>query len=148
MPQIIETHRNGFTISTDPKRLNMDAICDLLANAYWTKGRTRFHYENAVNHSLVFGVYEKEKQIGVARVVSDYTIFAYLLDVFIHEDYRGHGLGTWLIETILTHPDLATVRRWMLTTDDAHALYQKFDFTLLDHPQNWMHRLRPLSGEA
>lgn len=147
MPQIIETHRNGFTISTDPKLLNMDAICDLLSNAYWTKGRARFHYENAFNHSLVFGVYENKKQIGVARVVSDYTIFAYLLDVFIHADYRGHGLGTWLIETILTHPDLATVRRWLLTTDDAHTLYQKFDFTPLDHPQNWMQRLRPFPGE-
>lgn len=148
MPQIIETHRNEFTITNDPTRLDMNTICDLLSHAYWTKGRPRERTEDAIKNSLVFGVYAGSKQIGVARVVTDYNIFAYLLDVFIHEDYRGQGLGTWLIETILTHPDLATVRRWMLTTDDMHALYKKFDFTPLDHPENWMQRIRPFHGEA
>ena len=147
MPQIIELQRGEFTISTDPARLDLDTVFDLLARAYWTKGRTRAHTENAFNNSLAFGVYTRGKQIGVARVISDFTMVAYLLDVFIHEEYRGHGLGAWLIESIFNHPDLANVRRWLLTTDDAHNLYKKFGFTLLEHPENWMQRIRPFPGE-
>ena len=93
MPQSIETHRDQFTISNDPARLDLDAILDFFTRAYWTRGRPRERTERALTNSLVFGVYEGKRQIGIARVISDYAIFAYICDVFIHEDYRAHGLG-------------------------------------------------------
>ena len=141
MPQILETHKDNFTISTDPARLNVDAICDFLTRAYWAAGRPRERTERAISNSLVFGLYDGEKQIGLARVVSDYAVFAYLCDVFIHEDYRGKGLGKWLMETVHNHPDLQGLRRWILATRDAHGLYGQFGWTLLDHPERWMHKL-------
>jgi GNAT superfamily N-acetyltransferase len=147
MAQIIETRRERFIVSADPARLDMDAVCDFLARSYWAKKRPREKTELAFANSLVFGVYDGQRQIGVARVVTDYSIVAYLCDVFIHEDYRAQGIGKWLIETILAHPDLKDIRRWLLVTDDAHGLYQKFDFTNLDAPENWMQRFRPFAGE-
>lgn len=140
MPQIIETHRDQFTISTDPARLDVDVIADMLTRAYWAKGRTRDMIARYIQHSLTFGVYDGNRQIGLARVVSDYTTFAWLCDVFIHEDYRAHGIGKWLIETVHSHPDLQGLRRWMLATRDAHGLYEQFGWTLLDHPERWMHK--------
>jgi GNAT superfamily N-acetyltransferase len=140
MSQIIETHRDQFTISTDPARLDVDAIADMLRRAYWAQGRTRDMIARYIQHSLTFGVYDGERQIGLARVVSDYTTFAWLCDVFIHEDYRGHGIGIWLMETVHGHPDLQGLRRWLLATRDAHGLYEQFGWTLLDHPERWMHK--------
>lgn len=140
MPQIIETHRDQFTISTDPARLDIDAIADMLTRAYWAQGRTRDVIARYLQHSLTFGIYDGKRQIGLARVVSDYTTFAWLCDVFIHEDYRGHGLGKWLMETVHGHPDLQGLRRWILATRDAHGLYEQFGWTLLDHPERWMHK--------
>jgi N-acetylglutamate synthase-like GNAT family acetyltransferase len=138
MPQTLETHRDNFTISTDPSRLDIDAIVDMLTRAYWAIGRPRERTERAIKNSLVFGVYDGEKQIGVARVVSDYSIFAYLCDVFIHEDYRAHGLGKWLIQTIMEHPDLKEMRRWVLVTSDAHGLYEQYGFSSIEDPEHWM----------
>lgn len=143
-----ETKRGDFIISTNPARLDFDAICDFLSRAYWAKGRPRPATERAYASSLVFGLYDGRRQIGVARVVSDTIIFAYMMDVFVHEDYRGRGLGTWLIETVLTHPDLKDVRRWMLATDDAHELYNRFGFERLDKPGNWMQRVKPFPLEC
>jgi N-acetylglutamate synthase-like GNAT family acetyltransferase len=148
MPQMIETHRDNFTISTDPARLDLDAIVDMLTRAYWAIGRPRERTERAVQNSLVFGVYQGDKQIGLARVVSDYSIFAYLCDVFIHEDYRAHGLGKWLIQTIMEHPDLKEMRRWVLVTTDAHGLYRQFGFTSIDEPDHWMQNFKRFPDEA
>ena len=147
MLQILETHRDPFTISTDPARLDIDAICDFLKRAYWANTRSRERTERAIQNSLVFGVYDGDKQIGVARVVSDYSIFAYLCDVFIHEDYRTHGLGKWLIQTILEHPDLREMRRWVLVTNDAHGLYKQYGFTAIEDPEHWMQMFRRFPGE-
>jgi len=147
MPQLLETYKDNFTISTDPARLNVDAICDFLTRAYWALGRPRERTERALNNSLVFGLYDGEKQIGLARVVSDYAIFAYLCDVFIHEDYRAHGLGKWLIETVMSHPDLQGLRRWTLATRDAHELYRQFGWDDLQSPDKWMEILHPFLGE-
>jgi N-acetylglutamate synthase-like GNAT family acetyltransferase len=147
MPQIMETQRGKFTISTDPARLDLDVICDFLKRAYWANTRSRERTERAMKNSLVFGVYNGEKQIGVARVVSDYSIFAYLCDVFIHEDYRAHGLGKWLIETILQHPDLEDMRRWVLVTNDAHGLYMQFGFTSIEDPEHCMQMFRRFPEE-
>jgi N-acetylglutamate synthase-like GNAT family acetyltransferase len=148
MPQMIETHRDQFTISTDPARLDVDAIVDMLARAYWAIGRPRERTERGIKNSLVFGIYDGNKQIGVARVISDYSIFAYLCDVFIHEDYRTHGLGKWLIQTILEHPDLREMRRWVLVTNDAHGLYKQFGFTSLEDPERWMQMFKLFPEET
>ena len=140
MPQIIESHRESFTISTDPARLNIDAIADMLTRAYWAKGSTREVIARYLQYSLTFGVFEGNRQIGLARVVSDYTTFAWLCDVFIHEDFRGLGLGKWLLETVHSHPDLQGLRRWMLATHDAHGLYEQYGWTPLASPQRWMEK--------
>ncbi len=140
MPAIIETQRDNLIISTDPARLDIDAIHSFLTRAYWAKGRTREVIARYVQYSLVFGVYDGARQVGLARIVSDYTTFAWLCDVFIHEDYRGKGTGKWLIETILAHPDLQGLRRIMLTTHDAHGLYAKYGFQAVATPENWMEK--------
>lgn len=147
MTQIMEIHRDQFTLSADPSRLDMNAVYDFLSRSYWANTRPRERTDDAFANSLVFGLHEGSRQIGMARVVTDYSIVAYLCDVFIHEDYRGHGLGKWLIQSILEHPRLLHVRRWLLATDDAHGLYQQFDFTQLTEPEKWMQRLRPFPGE-
>ena len=147
MPQMIEAKRDQFIISTDRARLDIEAISDFLTRAYWANTRPRERTERAIQNSLVFGVYEGDKQIGVARVVTDYSIFAYLCDVFIHEDYRAHGLGKWLIQTIMEHPDLKDMRRWVLVTNDAHGLYKPFGFTGIEAPEHWMQLFRRFPEE-
>ncbi len=147
MPQIFELQRDRFTISTDPDRLDIDAIVGMLSRAYWAIGRPRERTERALRNSLVFGIYDGERQIGVARVVTDYSIFAYLCDVFIHEEYRAAGLGKWLIQTIMGHPELAGMRRWVLVTNDAHGLYSQYGFTSLDNPGEWMQNFKPVWEE-
>jgi len=140
MLQILETQKDNYTISTDLARLDIDAIAVMLTRAYWAQGRTREMIARYVQHSLVFGIYHENQQVGLARIVSDYTTFAWLCDVFIHEEHRGKGLGKWLMETIHSHPDLQGLRRWILATRDAHGLYEQFGWTLLDHPERWMHK--------
>jgi len=147
MTQTFETRRDTFTISTDPSRLDMNAVHDFLARSYWAKTRPREYTDAAFANSLVFGLYEGSRQVGMARVVTDFIIVAYLCDVFIHEDFRGYGLGKWLMQTMLEHPDLLHVRRWLLATDDAHGLYQQFGFEPLTDVEKWMQRLRPFPGE-
>ena len=148
MPQILEAHRDNFTISTDPARLDADAVAEMLARAYWAQGRPRERVERALANSLVFGLYDGEEQIGLARVVSDYAIFAYVCDVFIHEDYRAQGLGKWLMQTVHSHPDLQGLRRWALVTRDAHELYRQFGWEMLASPNSWMEILTPFQGEG
>jgi GNAT superfamily N-acetyltransferase len=147
MTNFFEAHRKNIIISTDPARLDMDAVCDFLSRSYWAQTRPRGKTELAVANSLVFGVYDGQRQIGFARVVTDCSIIAYLCDVFIHEDYRAQGIGKWLVKTILAHPDVKDVRRWLLATDDASGLYRRHGFDTLPEPEKWMQRLRPFAGE-
>jgi GNAT superfamily N-acetyltransferase len=147
MTQLMEIHRDQFTISTDPSRLDMNTVYDFLSHSYWAKTRPHERTDAAFANSLVFGLYEGNQMIGMGRVVTDLAVFAYLCDVFIHEDYRGYGLGKWLLQSILDHPDLSHVRRWLLATDDAHGLYQQFGFEQLTQVEKWMQRLRPFPGE-
>jgi GNAT superfamily N-acetyltransferase len=147
MMLIIEIHRDQFTISTDPSRLDMNAVYDFLSRSYWAKGRPRERTDQAFANSLVLGLYEGSRQIGLARVVTDFSVIAYLCDVFIHEDFRGQGLGKWLMQSMFEHPDLKHIRRWLLATDDAHGLYQQFGFEQLPEVEKWMQRLRPFPGE-
>jgi N-acetylglutamate synthase-like GNAT family acetyltransferase len=139
----MECKRDNFTISDDPARLDLDAICDFLSRAYWADKRPRDVIEKSIRFSLNFGVYDGDRQIGFTRVVTDRAIFAYLCDVFIHEDYRGHALGKWMMECVLSHPDLQGIKRWCLLTRDAHGLYSQFGFTELNDPFRWMEKLDP-----
>jgi GNAT superfamily N-acetyltransferase len=147
MTQMLEIHRDPFTISTDPSRLDMNTVYNFLSRSYWANTRPRERTDEAFANSLVFGLYQGKRQIGVARVVTDFSIVAYLCDVFIHEDYRAHGLGKWLMQSVLEHPRLKHIRRWLLATDDAHGLYQQFGFEPLTNVEKWMQRLRPFPGE-
>ncbi len=137
--------QNGeFIISTARRRLQIDVIQKFLTEeSYWAKERTREQTTTAIENSLCFGVYAGEKQIGFARVVTDYATFAYLGDVFILEEFRGRRLSKWLMETILAHPDLQNFRRWILATKDAHKLYAKFGFGALKAPERWMEKSAP-----
>lgn len=136
----MEYKRAPFTISDDLARLDMDAICDFLSRAYWADKRPRDVIERSIQYSLNFGVYDGIRQIGFARVVTDRAIFAYLCDVFIHEDYRGQALGKWMMECVMAHPDLQGMRRWCLLTRDAHGLYSQFGFTELADASRWMEK--------
>ncbi len=140
MTAIYESTHGNLTISTDPSRLDLDAMYEMLTRAYWAKGRTKEVIARYVQFSLVFGVYEGTRQIGLARVVTDYTTFAWLCDVFVHEDYRGKGIGKWLMESILSHPDLQGLRRFLLATSDAHGLYSQYGFQALKEPEKWMEK--------
>jgi GNAT superfamily N-acetyltransferase len=124
----LEAHRDGYTISTDPARLDRDLIHGYLTQSYWAAGIPREIVERSLRQSLNFGVYEGDAQVGFARVVTDLATFAYLAHVFILEAHRGRGLSKWLLETILAHPDLQDVRRWHLVTRDAQGLYAQFAF--------------------
>ena len=135
--------RENFTISDEPERLQLEAILEYLAQAYWSNQRPRAVIEKSLKHSLCFGVYEFETQIGFARVISDHATFAYLADVFILESHQGHELGKWLVQTILEHPDLQGLRRWMLATRDAHGLYAQFGFSALENPDRYMTKFDP-----
>jgi len=133
-----EYHRGKFVISTDGERLNLDVIHGFLTECYWARGIPREVVERSIENSICFGVYYDGKQVGFARVISDYATYAYIGDVFVLEPYRGHGLGKWLMQCIMQHPRLQGLRRWSLVTDDAHGLYAQFGFTPLQTPEKHM----------
>jgi GNAT superfamily N-acetyltransferase len=134
------TH-NEFTISTDRAKLDLDVIHDYLTHSYWSPGIERGRVVQFIPNSFCFGLYHKEQQIGFARVVTDYNTFAYLADVFVLESFRGQGLGKWIIKTIVEHPRLKGLRRWVLFTEDAHGLYSQYGFTALPNPKSCMQLL-------
>jgi GNAT superfamily N-acetyltransferase len=135
---IYEEKRGTFVITTDPARLDLDAIYAYLSRVYWAKNRSRDAVERSLKNSLCFGLYEGASQIGLARVISDYATFAYVCDVYVLEAYQGNGLGTWLMKMVMAHPDLQGLRRWLLATRDAHGLYRKSGFKKLESPERWM----------
>jgi GNAT superfamily N-acetyltransferase len=144
-----EWHRGEFTISIDRNRLNIETIHRFLStNSYWAQGRAIETVQRSVDNSFPFGVYHDNKQIGFARVVTDYATFAWIADVFVLPDYRGHGLSKWLMEVILDHPELQGFRRWVLATKDAHGLYERFGFIPLHKPERWMERPDPTMQES
>jgi len=144
-PESIVEHRRGeYIISTDPSRLNVDVVYDFLTNCYWAKGIPRDVVARSIEHSLCFGIYDSSgEQVGFARVISDFATVAYLGDVFVVESHRGRGLSKWMMECITRHPALQGLRRWILLTRDAHALYSKFGFTPLKSPESYMELHRP-----
>ena len=132
-----------YSISTDTTRFDIDAIHAYLARSYWSPGIPRATVERAIANSLAFGVFEGPEQVGFARVVTDRATFAYLADVYILEAHRGRGLARRLVETILAHEDLQSLRRFMLATRDAHGLYAAFGFQPLAKPERLMEIHRP-----
>jgi GNAT superfamily N-acetyltransferase len=139
-PARVEYRRDDFLISTDPTRLDLDVIYDFLTNCYWAKGIPREVVVRSIEHALCFGIYESGGQVGFARVISDFATIAYVGDVFVVESHRGRGLGKWLMECIVQHPGLQNLRRWILTTRDAHGLYSQFGFTPVKTPERFMER--------
>jgi GNAT superfamily N-acetyltransferase len=163
LDEIVEHRRGEFLIGTDRSRLDLDVIHGFLTNCYWAKGIPREVVARSIEHSLCFGVYDgggvdprlaKDArhgaptdrtlaQVGFARVVSDFATVAYLGDVFILDSHRGRGLSKWLMESIMQHPALQNLRRWILTTRDAHELYAQVGFAPVKFPERYMERHDP-----
>jgi GNAT superfamily N-acetyltransferase len=118
--------------------LDLAAIHDFLTHCYWSEGIPRSTVERAMKNSLCFGLFDAGKQVGFARVISDYATYAYLCDVYVLEPYRGKGLGTWLMSCVMKHPELQGLRRFTLLTRDAHGLYRKFGFSESKNPSRYM----------
>jgi GNAT superfamily N-acetyltransferase len=138
-----EWRQGDYLISTDKNRLDLTVIHTFLTTSYWAAGIPQEIVKRTIEHSLSFGLYKGDQQIGYARVITDYATFAYLGDVFILEPFRGQGLSKWLMEVVVTHPDLQGFRRWILLTKDAHGLYNKVGFTEVATPERYMERFFP-----
>jgi N-acetylglutamate synthase-like GNAT family acetyltransferase len=119
-------------------------IVEFIQSSYWGAGRTQQEIETSIDHSICFGVYDGNKQVGFARVVTDQAFFGFLADVFLVEEYRGHGLGKKLVHYVMSDPRLASIRRFMLATKDAHSLYEAYGFQQLsEEDQQSLMRLVP-----
>lgn len=131
-----------YYVSTDKSKLDIEIIHDFLSNrSYWAQGRSMDDVRKSIKNSLCFGLYKNnEQQVGFGRVITDYTVFAWLLDVFILEEYRGKGLGKYLMTHIFDLEELRCVKRWRLTTKDAHGLYEKFGFHRIKNPEFFMEK--------
>lgn len=130
-----------LTVSTDKSKLDVPFIQNFLKDIYWAAGRTIEEVQTTIDASVCFGIYLDGKQIGFARVITDYVVFAYLMDVFIDENFRGKGYSSVLIKAMMEDPQLQQVKIWRLATSDAHFLYEKFGFTALAHPEKMMERI-------
>ena len=134
----------GFLISTDKNLLDIGMIYKYLnEDSYWAQGIPLVTLRKGIENSLCFGVYHNNKQVGLARVVTDKATFAYLCDVFILPEFRRLGLSKWLIQSIVKYPELQGLRRWSLATADAHGLYSQFGFTQITRPEGWMEIFKP-----
>ena len=139
-----EWRHDGYTVSTNPARLDLEVVHGFLAASYWAEGIPRDTVERSIAHSIVFGLYSPDgAQVGFARVASDRATVAYLGDVFVLEAHRGRGLAKWLMACVHAHPELQGLRRWILLTRDAHALYRQHGWTPLAKPDRWMERWDP-----
>jgi GNAT superfamily N-acetyltransferase len=133
-----ESRHGEFLLSADRTRLDLDVIHGFLTRSYWAEGISRESVERAIRHSFPFGLYQGDRQIGFARVITDFVGIAYLADVFVLPEYRGKGLARWMVQHIVDHPELRDVRRFLLVTRDAHGLYAKLGFEPLDDPRRYM----------
>ena len=130
-----------ITISTDKSKLQIDIIHQFLTTTYWATGRTLEAVKKTIETCFCFGVYIDKKQIGFARICTDYTVFAYVMDVFILPEHRGNGYSKQLMKAINEEPQLQSCNVWMLKTSDAHNLYKQFGYTELKYPEKVMERL-------
>jgi GNAT superfamily N-acetyltransferase len=138
--------RGCFVISTDPVLLDAGAVFGFLAQAQWWTGLTRESLNRALGNSLCFSLLEGGRQIGLARVITDCVTYAYLCDVYIVEERRGQGLGSWLIRCVLEHPDLKHLKRVALITHDAQTFYLGLDFRFTSHSNCYMERLQEIAS--
>lgn len=138
----MKAERGEFSITTDPSAVDIEAVHAFLTRAYWSEGIPAELVARAIAGSIPFSLFHGTKQIGFARVITDRTTFGYLADVYVLEAYRGQGLGRWLVECILQHPDLQTLRRFALVTRDAHSLYRQAGFSALTAPDRHMEIVR------
>jgi GNAT superfamily N-acetyltransferase len=135
----MEWTHDGYTISDDRSRLDVDAIHRYLSEeSYWARGIPRERVERGLRNSLCFGLYRGDELVGFARAITDRASFAYLADVFVLDPHRGRGLGIWLVETVLGHPDLQDLRQFILGTADAHSLYERFGWKPLERIERFM----------
>ena len=134
----MEWKQGEFTITDKREDLDIETIHNFLRESYWAKGIPRSIVDKAINNSLCFGMYHNPKQVGFGRVVTDLATFAYLADVFVVPPYRGRGLGKWLVSCLLAHPEVQGLRRWLLTTLDAHGLHEQSGFVALRRPEVFM----------
>ena len=140
----LQMKETDFEISTDRGRLDVELIHRFLSEeSYWAQNRSMEQARAAIKNSLCFGVYSGALQVAFGRVVTDFATFAYVGDVFVLEEFRGHGLGKRIMEAMISHPDLQGLRRWVLATRDAHGLYEQFGFHSLKFPERWMERPAP-----
>jgi len=139
----IEWARDSFTVTTDPARLDLSLVAEFLSSSYWAGGIPFDTVARSVTNSLCFSLLDQQRQIGFARVISDYATVAYLGDVFILPSHRGLGLSKWLMDCVVDHPELQGLRRWLLATADAHGLYRQYGFEPLANPQLFMERHDP-----
>jgi GNAT superfamily N-acetyltransferase len=135
--------RGDYAITTDATCMDVTAIHAYLSRSYWSPGIPLQLVQRAIDHSLCFGLLHRGEQVGFARVISDRASFAYLADVYVLEAHRGQGLSKWLIEVVRNHPDLQGLRRFLLSTRDAHSLYRQFGFKELTFPSRLMEVLDP-----
>lgn len=133
----------GLRITTDPGEVDLDAVHAFLSTSYWATGIPRELLARAIEGSIPFSVLADGGQVGFARVITDRATFAYLADVYVLEAYRGRGVGRWLVDTIMAHPALQGLRRFLLVTKDAHGLYERVGFTALAAPERHMEIARP-----
>jgi len=141
--QHYEVRDKMYYITTDISKLDVNVIHRYLSEeSYWAKGIPKHVVERSIANSLCFGVYNKDEQIGFARLITDKATFAYLADVFIIEEHRGKGLSKWLMKTIQAHPELQNLRRWLLTTQDAHGLYEQTGWVKV--PEDYIYRFMML----
>lgn len=137
------TEHDGYTISTDPGRIDVDAVHAYLRRSYWAEGIPREVVVRSIAGSLCISLHHDGRQVGFARVVTDRATFAYLADVYVLEEHRGRGLAKRLVRELQAHPELAGLRRWVLVTRDAHGLYEGLGFRRLRHPDRYMERVLP-----
>jgi len=136
-------HKPQYTISTDSSRFDVEMIYTFLTNCYWARGIPREMVQRSIDNALCFGVFDGDRQVGFARVISDRATYGYIGDVFILESHRGRGLSKKLMTAIMEHPELQGFRRWSLVTNDAHGLYRQFGFQPAANPERYMEILNP-----
>jgi GNAT superfamily N-acetyltransferase len=134
---------DDYRISTDTHEMDVDAVHAYLTRSYWAEGIPRDVVERSISGSLCFGLFHGTAQVGFARAITDRATFAYLADVYVLEEHRGHGLGKRLVATVMAHPDLQGLRRFQLMTRDAHELYRQFGFASAARPEAQMEISRP-----
>lgn len=130
-----------IVVSTDKTQLDVPFIQAFLKDVYWAAGRTMQEVQTTIDASFCFGIFLDGKQVGFARVITDYVVFAYLMDVFITPEHRGKGYSSILIQAMMNEPQLQQVKIWRLATSDAHFLYEKFGFKALAHPEKMMEKI-------